>query len=70
MKAQNPALPILIRECNGTMPRMTVRYNFGRENTVFCEELNDVQIRDKLQQLAVDQSYIEPKSASSSFIGR
>ena len=59
MKSQNPTLPILIRESKDTLPRMTVRYNFGRENSIICDGLNDVQIRDKLNQLSMDDSLIE-----------
>ena len=70
MKSQNPTLPILIRECQNTLPRMTVRYNFGRENTIICDGLNDIQIRDKLNELAIDQQTIGKNKQSSSFITR
>eukprot|EP01084_Bolivina_argentea_P165362 287290_1 len=68
MKKQNPTLPILIRECQETIPRLTVRYNFGRENSIVCDGLNDVQIRDKLTEMAMDQQQLDEDTKS--FIGR
>ena len=52
MKNDNPSLPILLRECEGTIPRMTVKYNFNKENSIICDGLSDVQIRNKLQELS------------------
>ena len=52
IKSQNPSLPILIRECEGTIPRMTVKYNFNKENSIICDGMTDIQIRDKLQELS------------------
>jgi NADH dehydrogenase (ubiquinone) 1 alpha subcomplex subunit 2 len=31
MKKNNPYIPIMIREANGTEPRVWARYEFGRE---------------------------------------
>ncbi|GFV80239.1 NADH dehydrogenase 1 alpha subcomplex subunit 2 [Trichonephila clavipes] len=31
---QNPAFPILIRECEGIEPRIYARYDFGKETSV------------------------------------
>jgi len=31
LKAANPQLPILIRECNGIQPQVYARYQFGKE---------------------------------------
>ena len=66
MKSQNPSLPILIRECQDTLPRMTVRYNFGRENTIICDGLSDIQIREKLLSLATDNKAL----SQSTYIGK
>merc|ERR1711933_410077 len=70
MKQTNPTLPILIRECQDTLPRMTVRYNFGRENSFICDGLSDIQIRDKLVEMATDQKQLDGVDKSKSFIGR
>ncbi|GFU01371.1 NADH dehydrogenase 1 alpha subcomplex subunit 2 [Trichonephila clavipes] len=34
IKKQNPAFPILIRECEGIEPRIYARYDFGKETSV------------------------------------
>jgi len=72
MKAQNPRLPILVRECQDTLPRMTVRYAFGREESLICDGLNQSQIRDRLAAMATQQKQIDQntKDTSSSFLGR
>ena len=72
MKAQNPRLPILVRECQDTLPRMTVRYDFGREESLICDGLDQSQIRERLAAMASQQQQLgtDTKATSSSFLGR
>lgn len=48
IKAQNPSLPILIRECSDVAPKLTMRYALGRESTIYCEGLDHLQIQETL----------------------
>lgn len=70
MKAQNPTLPILIRECQDTIPRMTVQHKFGREEVLICDGLTVGQIKERLNAMAMDQKQLSSQgSTASSFIG-
>ncbi|KAF2859656.1 NADH dehydrogenase, alpha subcomplex, subunit 2 [Piedraia hortae CBS 480.64] len=51
MKKQNPHTPIMIREANGTEPRVYARFEYGREKMVDLKGLNDGAIEDKVSSL-------------------
>ncbi|OAQ67085.1 NADH:ubiquinone oxidoreductase [Pochonia chlamydosporia 170] len=46
MKKNNPQIPILIREAQGTLPKVYARYEFGNEKAQSLEGLSDKQIED------------------------
>ena len=51
LKAANPSLPILIRESEGTAPRITARFDYGKEDTYFVDGATDLEINHKFKQL-------------------
>ncbi|KAI9904281.1 hypothetical protein N3K66_000810 [Trichothecium roseum] len=51
MKSTNPSVPILIREAQGTSPRMYARFDFGNEKGQSFEGLSEKQIEDTVSQL-------------------
>ncbi|QPG96265.1 hypothetical protein C2857_003692 [Epichloe festucae Fl1] len=46
MKKNNPQIPILIREAQGTLPKVYARYEFGNEESQSLEGLSDKQIEE------------------------
>ncbi|KAG5953868.1 hypothetical protein E4U53_001316 [Claviceps sorghi] len=46
MKKNNPHIPILIREAQGTLPRVYARYEFGNEKAQSLEGLSDRQVEE------------------------
>ncbi|KZZ99103.1 NADH:ubiquinone oxidoreductase 10.5kD subunit [Moelleriella libera RCEF 2490] len=48
MKKNNPQTPILIREAQGTLPKVYARYEFGDERAQSLEGLSDKQIEDTI----------------------
>eukprot|EP00475_Leptophrys_vorax_P019664 TRINITY_DN26967_c0_g1_i1.p3 TRINITY_DN26967_c0_g1~~TRINITY_DN26967_c0_g1_i1.p3 ORF type:complete len:103 (+),score=5.48 TRINITY_DN26967_c0_g1_i1:220-528(+) len=51
LKAANPTLPILVRECSGVQPRLFARYDFGVEHSLPLDGLSEEQIEGKLKEL-------------------
>nr|7ZM7_f Chain f, NADH dehydrogenase-like protein [Thermochaetoides thermophila DSM 1495]7ZMB_f Chain f, NADH dehydrogenase-like protein [Thermochaetoides thermophila DSM 1495]7ZMG_f Chain f, NADH dehydrogenase-like protein [Thermochaetoides thermophila DSM 1495] len=51
MKKHNPTIPILLREAQGTIPRVYARYEFGREKMESLEGLTDKQIEETVAKL-------------------
>ncbi|KAL2269035.1 hypothetical protein VTJ83DRAFT_3881 [Remersonia thermophila] len=51
MKKNNPAIPILLREAQGTLPKVYARYEFGKEKSESLEGLSDKQIEDAVTKL-------------------
>jgi NADH dehydrogenase (ubiquinone) 1 alpha subcomplex subunit 2 len=51
LKALNPTLPILIRECSGVQPRLWARYDYGVERSVPLDGLTAHEIDVKLEEL-------------------
>lgn len=51
LKRANPKLPILIRECAGVKPRMTARYDFGKEESISLEGLDKSAVSQQLEKL-------------------
>ncbi|CAK7267568.1 hypothetical protein SEPCBS57363_002657 [Sporothrix epigloea] len=46
MKKNNPNTPILLREAQGTLPKVFARYDLGRETSKSLDGLSDKQIED------------------------
>lgn len=42
MKKHNPSIPILLREANGTLPKVYARYEFGQEKSQSLEGTPDI----------------------------
>ncbi|ROW10476.1 hypothetical protein VMCG_01865 [Cytospora schulzeri] len=51
MKKHNPSLPIMLREAQGTLPKVYARYEFGQEKSQSLEGLSDKQIEDTVTTL-------------------
>ncbi|XP_024356910.1 NADH dehydrogenase [ubiquinone] 1 alpha subcomplex subunit 2 [Physcomitrium patens] len=51
LKALNPTLPILIRECSGVQPRIWARYDNGVERSVALDGLTEQQIDALLEKI-------------------
>ncbi|KAJ6260849.1 hypothetical protein Dda_3510 [Drechslerella dactyloides] len=54
MKKNNPDIPILIREAQGTSPRVFARYELGKETQVPLSDLSEAEIESKVS--AITQS--------------
>ncbi|CAN6234564.1 unnamed protein product [Urochloa humidicola] len=52
IKARNPTVPFLIRECSGVQPQLWARYEMGVERCVNLDGLTEAQIDRKLEELA------------------
>ncbi|CAK7239120.1 MAG: hypothetical protein STHCBS139747_000544 [Sporothrix thermara] len=46
MKKNNPTTPILLREAQGTLPKVYARYDLGRETSKSLDGLSDKQIEE------------------------
>ncbi|KJZ75871.1 NADH-ubiquinone oxidoreductase 10.5 kDa subunit [Hirsutella minnesotensis 3608] len=51
MKKNNPDIPIMLREANGTAPRVFARYDFGNEKQQSLEGMSDKQVEDAVSGL-------------------
>ncbi|KAK3310887.1 thioredoxin-like protein [Chaetomium strumarium] len=51
MKKNNPSIPIMLREAQGTLPRVYARYEFGKEKSESLEGLSDKQIEETVTKL-------------------
>ncbi|KAK5663224.1 hypothetical protein OQA88_6642 [Cercophora sp. LCS_1] len=56
MKKNNPVTPILLREAQGTLPKVYARYEFGKETTQSLEGLSDKQIEDTVTSLVKSEA--------------
>ncbi|GAO19384.1 uncharacterized protein UV8b_02126 [Ustilaginoidea virens] len=56
MKKNNPQVPILIREAQGTLPKIYARYEFGNEKSQSLEGLSDKQIEETVTGLVKNAS--------------
>ncbi|CAO2034511.1 unnamed protein product [Urochloa humidicola] len=52
IKARNPTVPFLVRECSGVQPQLWARYDMGVERCVQLDGLTEAQIDRKLEELA------------------
>ncbi|KAL3426548.1 NADH-ubiquinone oxidoreductase 10.5 kDa subunit [Phlyctema vagabunda] len=48
MKKNNPSTPIMLREAQGTSPRVYARYEFGQETSADLAGLSDKEIEDRV----------------------
>ncbi|KAM8798762.1 NADH dehydrogenase [ubiquinone] 1 alpha subcomplex subunit 2 [Eudromia elegans] len=51
LKAANPELPILIRECSEVQPALWARYEFGKERKVSLNNLSVDEVAKALENL-------------------
>ncbi|KAG7291815.1 hypothetical protein NEMBOFW57_001836 [Staphylotrichum longicolle] len=51
MKKNNPTIPIMLREAQGTLPKVYARYAFGKEKSESLEGLSDKQIEEAVTKL-------------------
>ena len=52
LKAANPALPILVRECAGVEPQAFARFEMGKEAKVALAGLDEAAVAKALETLA------------------
>merc|ERR1712062_64711 len=51
IKQANPSFPILVRECSNVQPKLTARYELGRESSVPLSNLSADQVLDSLKNI-------------------
>ncbi|AQK92741.1 NADH dehydrogenase [ubiquinone] 1 alpha subcomplex subunit 2 [Zea mays] len=61
IKARNPSLPFLVRECSGVQPQLWARYDMGVERCVNLDGLTEAQIDKKLEELAMAGESLKTK---------
>ena len=44
IKATDPKLPFIVRECEGAQPCVTARYDFGVERKVYLHNCNSAEV--------------------------
>uniref|UniRef100_U5EQ10 NADH dehydrogenase [ubiquinone] 1 alpha subcomplex subunit 2 n=1 Tax=Corethrella appendiculata TaxID=1370023 RepID=U5EQ10_9DIPT len=49
LKKENPKLPILIRECSGTQPKLWARFEYGKEKSVPLTNVGAAEISKQIQ---------------------
>ena len=64
MKAANPNMPIIVRECTNAMPTVMARYNFGVEKRLYLTNCSEVECEHAVQEL-VEQAEEINESAST-----
>eukprot|EP00455_Lapot_gusevi_P044434 TRINITY_DN5551_c0_g1_i1.p2 TRINITY_DN5551_c0_g1~~TRINITY_DN5551_c0_g1_i1.p2 ORF type:complete len:111 (-),score=29.76 TRINITY_DN5551_c0_g1_i1:205-537(-) len=64
LKQLNPSLPILVRESQGSKPRLVARYDWGNEAALDCSSMSEQEIALRLQALTL-QGEDMPRSAES-----
>ena len=52
LKAANPSLPILVRECAGVEPKAYARFEMGKESSVALAGLDEAGVTKALETLA------------------
>merc|ERR1712000_249839 len=56
MKKNNPQIPILIREAQGTLPKIYARCDFGNEKSQSLEGLSDKQVEETVTGLVKNEA--------------
>ena len=44
IKASDPELPFIVRECEGAQPCVTARYDFGVERKVYVHDCSSAEV--------------------------
>ena len=44
IKAMNPTLPFIVRECTNAQPTVMARYNYGVERRVYLNDLSEAEV--------------------------
>ncbi len=55
LKASNPRLPVLVRECSGITPRLWARYAFGEERSEDLSGKSAQEVLRVVQKLAANE---------------
>ena len=66
VKAANPTLPFLVRECENAQPCVTARYEFGVERKVYVLGANEAEVGQAVTELINNADSIN-KSAAQRF---
>ena len=66
VKASNPGLPFLVRECENAQPCVTARYEFGVERKVYLLGANETEVGEAVSGLIAQADSIN-KSAATRF---
>ncbi|KAK3990293.1 thioredoxin-like protein [Cladorrhinum sp. PSN332] len=56
MKKNNPSIPIMLREAEGTVPKVYARYALGKEKSHTLEGLSDKEIEETVTQLVKSET--------------
>ena len=52
IKALNPTLPFIVRECTNAQPTVMARYNYGVERRVYLNDLSEAEVDQVVGDLA------------------
>ena len=63
MKAENPTLPFLVRECENAQPCVTARYDFGVERRMYLLGANEAEVGQAVNELVDNAKTINSAAA-------
>ena len=64
MKAANPQLPFLVRECENAQPCVTARYEFGVERKIYLLGANEAEVGQAVGELVKNADAINSAAAT------
>ena len=64
MKAANPQLPFLVRECENAQPCVTARYEFGVERKIYLLGANEAEVGQAVGELVQNADKINNAAAT------
>ena len=64
LKAMNPILPIIVRECDGTRAKVFARYDYNNMKELDLEDLTDQEVENCVKRL-VEIGEVMPRCPSS-----
>ena len=64
MKAANPQLPFLVRECENAQPCVTARYEFGVERKIYLLGANEAEVGQAVGELVKNADAINGAAAT------